>query len=162
MKHTMTKLVGATAVTALVVPGVALAATPNVAVTPDDAGATWTHVEASGHRAGAGYVQKASVSGEFACTQDCLTPTATISGVFMKASAVLCQSMAQAVTVGGADGYVVSHDGNAVYVEAADGDGGKQSQIMGCSCASNVPGGAAVMNAQVGGVSVASLAAQLK
>ena len=58
MKHTMTKIAGATAVAALVVPGVALAATPTAAVTPDDANATWTHVEASGHRAGAGCVQK--------------------------------------------------------------------------------------------------------
>ena len=161
MKHTMTKLVGATAVTALVVPGVALAATPNVAMTPDDANATWTHVEASGHRAGAGCVQKASVAGEFACTQDCLTPTAAISGVFMKASAVLCQSMAQAAVVATADGsYTVSHDGSAVYVQAGDGEDG-QSQIMGCACASNVPGGAAVMNARVDGVSLATLLGQL-
>lgn len=160
MKHTMTKIAGATAVAALVVPGVALAATPTAAVTPDDANATWTHVEASGHRAGAGCVQKAAVAGEFACTQDCLTPTASISGVFMKASAALCQSMAQAAVVATADGsYTVSHDGSVVSVQP--GGEGDQSQIMGCACASNVPGGAAVMNARVDGVSLASLLGQL-
>ena len=160
MKHTMTKLVGAAAATALVAPGIALAAEMPTVLAPDDSNASWTRVEASGQHAGEGMVQKASVAGQFACTQDCVSPTAAISGVFMKAANALCQSLAQATVVPTADGaYTVSHDGDAVHVEAGEGDA--KTQLMGCACASNVPGGAAVMNAQVSGVSLASLLAQL-
>lgn len=160
MKQTVTKLVGAAAATALVAPGIALAATAPVAVTPDDANAAWTRVEASGSHAGEGAVSVAQVSGVFACTQDALSPTAAISGVFMKAANVLCQSMAQATVVAGDSGaYVVSHDGASVSVTAEQGD--QQTQIMGCACATNAPGGAAVMNAQVTGTTVANLLAQL-
>ena len=51
-------------------------------------------------------------------------------------------------------------DGATMQATVADlADGAEGSLVMGCSCATNVAGGGAIMNAQVSGASLASVLA---
>lgn len=103
-------------------------------------------------------VESVAVEGSFAYTQDTVTDSASIAGAFRTATNAVCSSLpnygaifaAIAVSNGSGD----SFEANVEELSEECGE----SHIMGCSCASNVAGGGAIINAEVTGVPVASLA----
>lgn len=161
MKVSTTKALGVAGAAALLVPSLALAATP-----AQQTDTTWTGVEATSPTAQAtsqasGIVRVANVQGLFAFDQTTATPNERIADVFQKASATLCGASTElAVTAPDDWGITVSGDVANPYTatlgELAQSDG-TQTQLMGCSCASNPAGGRAVVNADVSGVSLAAL-----
>ncbi len=153
------KTVGAFAGAAmLAVSGVA-AVVPAVAQPADAAGVVATD-QAAAAKAGA---TSATVQGSFAFAQDVVTSNDTISTVFAKAAATLCQCTTQeaatccasVIAVGGD----VANSYSATVAEMAGNDASTRV-IMGCSCASNVAGGGAVANAEAEGVTLESVLAQ--
>ena len=80
--------------------------------------------------------------------------------MFAKAAATLCQTTADGYGVYTAQAIKVSVAGlptmEATVAEMAEEEGA-DSYVLGCSCASNAPGGGAIANAEVSGVSLASL-----
>lgn len=106
-------------------------------------------------------VRAANVQGDFAFDQGVLSSNADISNTFSKASTALCANMpayletleAQPINVGGD----VGNGFSATLSEIAD-DEGTESYELACSCASNPAGGGAIVNANVEGVSLASIA----
>lgn len=104
------------------------------------------------------------VEGTFAFTQDAVTSTEQLSSVFAKSVAMLCQSlpkyevercMTQLVLAAPASPVI-----QATVRELAQDENGI-SLTMACACASNVPGGGAMANAEVEGVSLESVAAAM-
>ena len=161
MKVSTTKVLSAAGAAALLVPGLAIAASP-AADTP----ATWTTVPASsqaveGEAPANGVVRVPNVQGEFSFDQTTVTPNNRIADVFQKASATLCGASTE-LAVTQADDWSIAVGGdvanpyNATIGEIAQDDG-TLSQIMGCSCAANPAGSRAVVNADVSGVSLAAL-----
>ena len=139
MKVSTTKVLSAAGAAALLVPGLAIAASP-AADTP----ATWTTVPASsqaveGEAPANGVVRVPNVQGEFSFDQTTVTPNNRMADDW-------------SIAVGGD----VANPYNATIGEIAQDDG-TLSQIMGCSCAANPAGGRAVVNADVSGVSLAAL-----
>lgn len=106
-------------------------------------------------------VKAANVQGTFEFDQAVLSTTADISNVFSKAAATLCSSLPvyadarseEPITVGGD----VDRGYSATLSEMAEEEG-TEAYDMACSCASNVPGGGAIANAEVEGVALASIA----
>lgn len=101
-----------------------------------------------------------AVSGTFAYDQEGVTDNATLSGVFAKAAATLCQTLPQYCAVCG--GLIqVSGMGASFEATVADmaGDDEAAAGVMACACATNVAGGGAVANAGVSGVDIATVAA---
>lgn len=104
------------------------------------------------------------VQGQFSYDQAVVSPTHDISSVFVKAAASLCASLPnyelpaieQAIRVSAARGPVLE----ATVSDMKDADGA-QSYTMACACASNLPGGGAIGNADVEGVSLESIAAMM-
>lgn len=101
------------------------------------------------------------VQGTFSYDQGATSSNQTISDMFCKAAAVLCTAMPQyginavnAITVTGPDGTSFAATVNEM---AADEDA--TAYTIACACASNVAGGGAIINANVAGISLASLAA---
>lgn len=100
-------------------------------------------------------------NGVFAYSQTALSSNKTIAEVFCKAAATLCASLPDyggsyvqsAITVSGNADNAFS----ATVDEMADREGAAK-HVMACSCASNVPGGGAIANAEVEGVSLESVA----
>lgn len=115
----------------------------------------------AGTEAPGGIVKEANVEGVFGFDQEVLSSTADISTQFSKAAAVLCANMPayfetveqRPIAVGGD----VDASFNATLSDLADEEG-TDAYEMACSCASNVAGGGAIANAEVEGVSLASLA----
>lgn len=101
------------------------------------------------------------VLGAFSFTQEALTSNAQISGVFNKAAAAMCATLSD-YGIGCARQAVAVACGE-VFFEATVSDmaaeEGSDQIVMGCACSSNVVGGGAVANAEVSGVSLASVAA---
>ena len=91
-----------------------------------------------------------------------VTSNETIASVFAKAAATLCQTTADGYGVYTAQAIKVSVAGlptmEATVAEMAEEEGA-DSYVLGCSCASNAPGGGAIANAEVSGVSLAPLMA---
>ncbi len=111
---------------------------------------------------GAGVETQRSVEGTFSYTQTVLTSSDRISNVFCKAAQTLCTSMpsysaqavtTQLITVTGADQFETS------VADMANADDAR-SYTMACSCATNQAGGGAIANAEVAGVSLASVMEQ--
>ena len=102
------------------------------------------------------------VEGQFSYDQGVVTSNETIASVFAKAAATLCQATADGYGVYTAQAIKVSVAGlptmEATVAEMAEEEGA-DSYVLGCSCASNAPGGGAIANAEVSGVSLASLMA---
>lgn len=100
------------------------------------------------------------VEGQFSYDQGVVTSNETIASVFAKAAATLCQTTADGYGVYTAQAIKVSVAGlptmEATVAEMAEEEGA-DSYVLGCSCASNAPGGGAIANAEVSGVSLASL-----
>ncbi|MEG0323239.1 MAG: molybdopterin-dependent oxidoreductase [Raoultibacter sp.] len=160
MKHTVTKIVSAAAGVALLSPSIALA-TP----VPEDAQlqadeTTWTQVAGSLTHAAAPLEAVSNVSGSFAYQQGAITSNHAIAQVFQKATNALC-SADKELTVTAASDWVLSVTGDvenaytATLGSLAQDD--EQTTLMGCSCAANLPGGNAVINAEVTGIPLATI-----
>ncbi len=153
------KTVGAFAGAAMLAVSGAAAVVPAVAQPADAAGVVATD-QAAAAKAGA---TSATVQGSFTFAQDVVTSNDTISTVFAKAAATLCQCATQeaatccasVIAVGGD----VANSYSATVAEMAGNDASTRV-IMGCSCASNVAGGGAVANAEAEGVTLESVLAQ--
>ena len=107
----------------------------------------------------AGAAEQKAVEGEFAFTQDAVTSM----GVFAKAAAAACASLPDyAATCTCLQIAVASGDVQLIAtVQEMMVDDDVETHIMGCACSSNVADGGAVGNAEVSGVSLASLAAMM-
>ncbi|MCI8425294.1 MAG: hypothetical protein HFJ72_06510 [Adlercreutzia sp.] len=107
--------------------------------------------------------QARAVEGSFSFTQNAVTENATITSVFSKAAAALCQAMPDyAVQQLAASPAIQVENGQSGHTYAGtvadmSSEEGSQSFVMACSCASNVAGGGAMANADVSGVSLASI-----
>ena len=158
MKPTVTKVIGTAAGVTLLAPGIALAVPPEApdAGVPDVA---WTQVEASSQTVES-TVSVPRVQGEFSYNQTTLTPNSRIAQVFQKAANALCQASCE-MTVTAPEDWAISVSGDvenaytATLGQLAAED--EQTTIMGCACAGNTAGGAAVINAEVTGVPMATI-----
>lgn len=103
------------------------------------------------------------VEGQFSYSQEAITPTATISSMFSKAAAALCVSLPEYGEKSLLTGISVSVNGEVIGLSTGDIEKseGTSSLLVGCACSSNGPGGGAIMNAEVSGVSVEALASVL-
>lgn len=159
MKHTVTKIIGAAAGVTLLAPGVVAFAEPADAVLPDASNAAWNHVEGTS-TVQSELVSVPNVEGEFAYQQSIITPNWKIAEVFQKATNALCNASSE-LTVTAASDWAIAVSGDVAYAyEATLGElaaDDEQTKIMGCSCAANAPGGAAVINAEVTGVPLAAI-----
>lgn len=138
--------------------GAAMMATAGIAgAVPAFADEAPAAAEAQASEAGA--AEARAVDGEFAFAQDKVTGI----GVFAKAAAAVCASLPNhAATCTCLQIAVQSGDAQLIAtVQEMMADGEMETHIMGCSCASNAPAGGAVANAEVSGVSLASLAAMM-
>lgn len=144
------KTFGAIAGSALLASAGVLAVAPMVVDTNDTVAlaaenATQTEAEA------------VAVEGTFSFTQNAVTSNAAIAGVFNKAAAAVCANMPE-YGVEVAKTIVVSYCnicGTEITVSSDD----EGSIIMGCACSSNAAGGGAVLNAEVSGMTLASILA---
>lgn len=158
---TSAKTIGAAASSLILLSSAALAAAPAVMdITADASPAAVTEQTSETAVAETAGIQQ--VEGQFSYDQGVVTSNATISSVFAKAAATLCQATADGYGVYTAQAIKVSVAGlptmEATVAEMAE-DEGAESYMLGCSCASNAPGGGAIANAEVSGVSLASLMA---
>lgn len=99
-----------------------------------------------------------TVQGAFAFTQEAVASTDQISRA-LGAAKYLCGSSFTGVEGESADSWVITVDGNVIQPLAATmeelAEDGEVHAIMGCSCAGNPADGAASVNAEVKGISVA-------
>lgn len=154
------KSLGAVLGTAVLVSGAAVApAFASVAESPDATAAQPSVVkQVVGSEAA---VLANPVMGTFSFSQEALTPTSVISGVFSRAAAALCVSPSYYATSVSSGQIAVEYNGaviEATVDELAD-DEASVSDIIGCACSSNAPGGGAIVNAEVSGASIALLVA---
>ena len=154
---TSAKAIGAAASSLILLGSAALAAAPAVMDITADASPAAATQQASAAAEATG-VQR--VEGQFSYDQGVVTSNETIASVFAKAAATLCQTTADGYGVYTAQAIKVSVAGlptmEATVAEMAEEEGA-DSYVLGCSCASNAPGGGAIANAEVSGVSLASL-----
>ena len=158
MKEATTKIV-APAMSLLMVAG-AGAGVAGAVVAPDTAQAVAVQREANQVASGQARACAVQIAGEFAFSQAAVTPNATISEVFAKAAATLCASMPAYSDACACQALLVSAPG--AFSEATVGQlsagAESSSYTLACACATNAPGGGAVANADVSGLSLAGLA----
>lgn len=155
------KTLGATAGSLLLLSSAALAAAPAVMGITADAAPEAPACEAVAEDAAATTAVRA-VEGQFSYDQGTVTSNETISSVFAKAAATLCDGaheptpgvIGQAIKVTCATGCAFE----ATVADMAEEEGA-DSYLIGCSCASNAPGGGAIANAEVSGVTLETLMA---
>ena len=107
-------------------------------------------------------VRVANVQGSFSFDQTTVSENSVIANIFQKATAALCSSLPdydvreadRTIAVGGD----VSQEFEATVDDMAEAEGA-ESYTIGCACASNVPGGGAIVNAEVEGVALESVLA---
>ena len=107
--------------------------------------------------------QKATVAeGSFSYTQDAITGNACLRGIFTKAAATLCNAM-PAYCLEATMSLAVSAPGVSMDASVADmaGQDDADSYTMACACSTNTAGGGAIANANVSGVALASVLAQM-
>ena len=99
--------------------------------------------------------------GVFTYDQSVVTANANITNVFGKASAVLCNAMPSYGAIALSQAIAVSGDVDAAFeatvAEMASNEDARRL-VMACGCASNVPGGGAIANAEVSGVMLEAIA----
>lgn len=129
----------------------------------DSQGSTCTATEESGTAAGFVAVEQGKVEGTFSFTQGEVTPTAVVARNFSGASATLCgtEAVAAREAVSYEDWAIevtgeVSNPFCATLAEMSD-EQGTASLVMGCSCLGNPVDGRASANADVLGISLASV-----
>lgn len=110
-------------------------------------------------------VAPARVEGTFAFDQGALTTNKDIANIFSKAAATLCEGLpAYGGEVSGGTVKVTNLDANAVCeatVEELAEQTDVENLVVGCACSSNVPGGGAIVNAEVSGIPIAAVAAMV-
>lgn len=102
------------------------------------------------------------VQGTFSYDQSTTTATQAIVEVFNKAATTLCAALPQYAVDAQGRILCIKSPGltlSATVDELAE-NASEESYIIGCACSSNIAGGGAIMNAEVSGVSVASVAAR--
>lgn len=155
------KKIAATLLSTVALVGGAAGAVPAIAqeAPSNDAAA----VAAAEEDGGASKAQAvANVNGTFSYDQSAKTSTAHIATHFAKAAAVLCESLPTYGAAIAAGPIAISlgvdpSGGLEATVEEIAESEGAESYDMACSCASNGPGGGAIANAEVSGVSLASV-----
>lgn len=108
-----------------------------------------------------GGVSAVNMQGFFSYDQSATSSSTSITKVFAKASATLCMSMPSYGAVALTQAIAVSGDVDSAFAAtvaemAADADA--RAMVMACACASNIPGGGAIINAEVSGVPLESIA----
>lgn len=150
--ETATKKVGATLGAVVLVGGATMGAVPAMGVSAE-AYAADVELQTAEKQSVA---EATAVQGEFTYTQDAVTDM----GIFAKAAAAACSSMldyaascahVQINVRNGVDQYVM---------QVGEGDD-MRNVIIGCACSSNIAGGGAIGNAEVSGVTLESVAAQV-
>lgn len=154
--QTLKTIGGALSAVALISGGATVAA----AAPADAANVPESGIEAVSE-AGTGDVVKArAVEGTFSFDQGAVTSTGSIAGVFAKAAAALCTAMPAYEAAAAAQAIEVSRDGAAAFEATVDTmaeSEGAESYTMACACSTNAPGGGAIANAEVEGVSLATI-----
>lgn len=135
----------------------ALAATPVDVETPGIETA-----EANAGETFSPFVRVSNVQGVFGASQDVVSPLGDIANRFSKAATALCASLPD-YDVTAAQGKIavtgdVENPFEATVTEMTEEEEA-QTYLLKCACASNIPGGGAIINAKVEGVSLASIAA---
>lgn len=108
-----------------------------------------------------GVVSVANVEGSFSYDQNTVSSVSYVSEVFNKAAAVLCSALPDYGMVQHAPLIAVGGDVDNAFEATVDemaSEEGSKSFVLACACASNVPGGGAIANAEVSGVSLESIA----
>ena len=152
------KTIGATVGSATLLGAAMMAAAPMPFVSNEDYGLE----EASLETTSAVTESIKEVRGAFAFDQTTTVATASIVEVFNKAAATLCSAMPQyAMDAQGRPVCVKSPNTSfTATVDELSDEEGAQSYIIGCACATNAPGGGAIVNADVQGVPFASIVAR--
>ena len=158
MKTSQAKLFGSLASSVMLVGAGAVVAAPALgAVAADDAVAYAAPVDVATAPAKDGV---ANVQGDFGYTQMAVTSTTDIAGVFSKAAAVLCTGLPDyAVATAGQALTINGNTSMQATVADMQADEAAASVLMACACATNTAGGGAVANADVSGVTLATVAA---
>ncbi len=157
MKMTSAKVLGSVASSVLLVSaGAAVAAPALNATVGDDAVA---YAAAADEVAATDAQNAVAVQGQFSYDQGKVTPTIEVASVFSKAAAALCVSLPDYV-VPAASGPITIEGNTTMQATVSDmqSDDAAESVLMACACASNVAGGGAVANAEVSGVTLATVA----
>ena len=152
------KTIGATVGSATLLGAAMMAAAPMPFVSNEDYGLE----EASLETTSAVTESIKEVRGAFAFDQTTTVATASIVEAFNKAAATLCSAMPQyAMDAQGRPVCVKSPNTSfTATVDELSDEEGAQSYIIGCACATNAPGGGAIVNADVQGVPFASIVAR--
>lgn len=159
------KAISVIASAAMVAGGTMAAAAPIIAasaqapVTAVEAPATIDEVSASANN-GSSFVRIANAHGVFAFVQDKLSSNEAIANVFTEAARLLCGSPADDL-IGTEPLPIAVSAGDQQFVASTqdmEGDA-PDTRILACSCAANLPGGGAIVNARVSGVSIEAIAA---
>lgn len=138
--------------------GVAMMATAGIAgAVPAFADEAPAIAEAQAVDAGQKTLQ--AVEGEFSFTQGKITSMSA----FNKAAAAVCASLPNYIVECTCWNIALQSGDTQLTATVADmmADGEMETHLMGCACASNVAGGGAIGNAEVSGVSLASIAAMM-
>lgn len=100
----------------------------------------------------------ARVEGSFSFDQNAVTSNEEIASVFVKAATSLCADLPE-YSVQQAEGAIrLKLRDQIMDAYVADVEAGETtSLVMGCACGTNGPGGGAIANAEVEGVSLAAL-----
>ena len=98
------------------------------------------------------------VEGTFSYSQDVITDNATITNVFKKAMATLCTGLPQYAVQEVQTMVITGGSTIEATVEDLASEDGAASYTVGCACSSNVAGSGAIVNADVSGVSLATVA----
>lgn len=154
-----TKRVVGTAASLALVSGAALVAVPVAQTAAPNVGgqevmATYEEQAASP------LVKIADVEGTFSYNQSTLTSAETISKVFNKAAAALCQSLPGYEARSAGTTFSVNGNAESGYVvEQVDSEKGDAVSkfVMACVCATNMAGGGAAVNVEAEGVPLSSI-----
>lgn len=144
------------AVSALALTSMGMAALPAMAVAAPDATAPTVAAEAVAAAEG---TQARPVQGTFSFTQDTVSGNDYIRDTFVKAATAVCASMPEYQAEGSIEVTGCGYCFTATAEDFAAGEDNAAPRIMGCACASNGAGGGAMASAEVSGATVASIAA---
>lgn len=157
MKTTSAKVVGSVAGSILLASAGIAAAVPAMQVA--GGGDSFAYAAVDNEVADEAGDTAVQVQGSFDFTQDTVSETSEISGVFSKAVASLCAGMPE-YGISAVKGPLTITGGVTLEatVEEMQADDAAEAVLMACACASNVAGGGATVNASASGVSLATVA----
>ncbi|MEG0027622.1 MAG: hypothetical protein RR360_06965 [Raoultibacter sp.] len=159
MKIQTTKKIGAVIGTVALVGAGTAAATP--ALTDTVSPASTVATQASERQITTNKEIATHLQGSFNFNQDKVSSTTNIAEVFSKAAAALCDGLPNYGMTTKSNPIAVSGDINNSFeatVNEMKTDAEAGVMTMACACASNMPGGGAIVNAEVSGVSLESIA----